>query len=293
MTAAERGVLLLCAQLSDGEKPLTMAQFRTLSMRAHALGPGSGDPLRELHEKDLHRLGYGEADASRIVHLLAREAALDGYLARAAKLGIVPLTRISPAYPKRLAAQLGMDCPPVLFVRGDETLLHTRMIGVVGSRAMRPENRVFAESAGRKIAEEGFTLVSGGATGADLAAQQACLSAGGSVVIFPATRLCDCKPRDNVCYVSEDGFDLPCSTPRALRRNRLIHAMGEKTLVAQAGLETGGTWAGTTDNLRRGYSPVFVFDDGSEAANALSSLGAQPVTRLDTLATLQAAQLQF
>ena len=93
--------------------------------------------------------------------------------------------------------------------------------------------------------------------------------------------------------MSEDGFDLPFSTPRALRRNRLIHAMGEKTLVAQASLETGGTWAGTTDNLRRGYSPVFVFDDGSEAANALSSLGAQPVTWLDTLATLQAAQLQF
>ena len=293
MTAAERGVLLLCAQLPDGEKPLTMAQFRTLSMRAHALGPGSGDPLRELHEKDLHRLGYGEADASRIVHLLAREAALDGYLARAAKLGIVPLTRISPAYPKRLAAQLGMDCPPVLFVRGDLRLLQARMIGVVGSRALRPENRAFAEAAGRLIAGEHFTLVSGGAPGADSAAQQACLSENGSAVIFPATQLCSCQAQDNLCHVSEDGFDLPFSTPRALRRNRLIHAMGEKTLVAQAGLETGGTWAGTTDNLRRSYSPVFVFDDGSDAANALSALGAQPVTQLDTLAALQAAQLQF
>ena len=293
MTAAERDVLLLCAQLSDGEKPLTMAQFRTLSKRAHALGMGEADPLRELCEKDLLRLGYSVPDAEHIVRLLSREAKLSAYLAAAERLGIFPLTRISPAYPERLTAQLGMDCPPVLFVRGDETLLHTRMIGVVGSRALRPENRVFAERGGRKIAEEGFTLVSGGATGADLAAQQACLSAGGSVVIFPATRLCDCKAPERTCYVSEDGFDLPFSVPRAMRRNRLIHAMGEKTLVAQTSLETGGTWAGSLDNLHHSYSPVFVFDDGSDAAKALSALGAILTGELHTLDELQPAQLSF
>lgn len=293
MTAAERGVLLLCAQLSDGQKPLTMAQFRTLSKRAHTLGPGVADPLREICEKDLHRLGYSVQDAEHIVRLLSREAELNAYLSAAEHLGIHPLTRISPAYPKRLAAQLGMDCPPVLFVRGDEALLQTRMIGVVGSRALRPENRAFAESAGRLIAGEHFTLVSGGAVGADSAAQQACLLSGGSAVIFPATRLRDCRPQDNICYVSEDGFDLPFSTPRAMRRNRFIHAMGEKTLVAQTSLETGGTWAGSLDNLRHGYSPVFVFDDGSKAAHALSDLGAMLTSELCTLDELQAAQLSF
>ena len=108
MTAAERGVLLLCAQLSDGEKPLTMAQFRTLSKRAHALGMGEADPLRELCEKDLLRLGYSVPDAEHIVRLLSREAELSAYLAAAERLGIFPLTRISLAYPKRLAAQLGI-----------------------------------------------------------------------------------------------------------------------------------------------------------------------------------------
>ena len=293
MTAAERGVLLLCTQLPDREKPLSMAQFRTLSQRAHALGSGGADPLRELRAEDLRRLGYDGQSAEHIMRLFARVEKLDAYLTTAERLGIHPLTRISPAYPKRLAAQLGMDCPPVLFVRGDTRLLQTRMTGVVGSRALRPENRAFAEAAGRLIAEERFTLVSGGASGADSAAQQACLAAGGSAVIFPATRLCDCKPRDNVCYVSEDGFDLPFSTPRALRRNRLIHAMGEKILVAQTSLKTGGTWAGTFDNLRHGYSPVFIFDDASSGTKALVSLGAEPVTQLDTIAALQSAQLHF
>ena len=109
MTAAERGVLLLCAQLSDGEKPITMAQFRTLSKRAHALGMGEADPLRELCEKDLLRLGYSVPDAEHIGRLLSREAELSAYLAAAERLGIFPLTRISPAYPERLTTQLGMD----------------------------------------------------------------------------------------------------------------------------------------------------------------------------------------
>ena len=78
-----------------------------------------------------------------------------------------------------------------------------------------------------------------------------------------------------------------------MRRNRLIHAMGEKTLVAQTSLETGGTWAGTFDNLRHGYSPVFIFDDASPGTKALVSLGAEPVTQLDTIAALQSAQLHF
>ena len=167
------------------------------------------------------------------------------------------------------------------------------MIGVVGSRALRPENRAFAEAAGRLIAGEHFTLVSGGAPGADSAAQQACLSENGSAVIFPATQLCSCQAQDNLCYVSEDGFALPFSVPRAMRRNRLIHAMGEKTLVAQTSLETGGTWAGSLDNLRHSYSPVFVFDDGSDAAKALSALGAILTGELHTLDELQPAQLSF
>lgn len=293
MTAAERGVLLLCAQLPGGDKPLTMAQFRTLSQRAHARGPGGGDPMRELRESDLLRLGYDEETAAQILRLFSREALLDRYLASAARHGISALTRISPGYPARLARQLGLACPPVLFVRGDPRLLQTHMIGVVGSRALLPANRAFAEAAGRLIADEGYTLVSGGAAGADSAAQAACLAAGGSAVIFPAGSLFEGKLQENVCCVSADGFDLPFSVPRAMSRNRYIHAMAEKVLVAQTGLKTGGTWAGSADNLRHGYSPVFVYDDGSEGAKALALLGAEPVTALRSLSALQPAQLRF
>ena len=55
-------------------------------------------------------------------------------------------------------------------------------------------------------------------------------------------------------YCSAGGYELPFSTPRALARNCLIHAMGEKTLVAQCAEGTGGTWSGSQWNLRRGMS---------------------------------------
>lgn len=293
MTAAERGVLLLCAQLPGGEKPLSMAQFRTLSQRAHARGPGGSNPMRELREADLLRLGYDEEAAGQILRLFSREALLDQYLADAAKRGVTALTRISPGYPARLAEQLGPDCPPVLFARGDLRLLRARMIGVVGSRALHPANRAFAETAGRQIADEGYTLVSGGAAGADTAAQEACLAAGGSAVIFPAGSLLDGNLPEHTCYVSAGGFDLAFSVPHAMSRNRYIHAMAGKVLVAQTGHNTGGTWAGSADNLRRGYSPVFVYDDGSEGAQALAGLGAEPVTALGPISALQPAQLHF
>ena len=153
--------------------------------------------------------------------------------------------------------------------------------------------RAFAEAAGRLIARSDYTLCSGGAAGADRAAQAACLKNGGSAVIFPAGRLLDCPAPANVLYLADQGYDLPFSAQRALARNHFIHAMGEKTLVAQCRAGTGGTWDGTTENLRHGWSPVFVNSDGSEGAQALIARGAAPVRTLSSLDDLQPVQLQF
>ena len=80
---------------------------------------------------------------------------------------------------------------------------------------------------------------------------------------------------------------------RALGRNYLIHAMGEKTLVAQCRAGSGGTWDGTTENLKHGWSPVFVHDDGTPGAGALIERGAAAVRALGRLDELQPEQLHF
>ena len=294
MRQTERGLLLLCCPLGDAMAgALSLAQARELSRRARAAGIGEEDPLRDVTVKDVRRLGYSEYEAGHIVLLLGRERQLDGYLLAAEKAGVTVITRLDTRFPRRLRDELGGRCPAALFCRGDLELLQSVCVSVVGSRHLASPGAQFAAQAGRLAAREGFTLCSGDAMGADRTAQEACLSNGGSVLIFPATELVYCPIRKNTLYAAEGGFELGFSAQRALGRNRFIHAMGEKTLVAQTGFGKGGTWSGSLDNLQHEYSPLFVFDDGSEGARALCARGATPVQALTSLQALTPAQLSF
>ena len=272
---------------------LSLAQARELSRRARAAGIGEEDPFRDVTVKDVRRLGYSEYEAGHIVSLLSRERQLDGYLLAAEKADVAVITRLDAQFPQRLRELLGARCPAALFCRGDLRLLQRPCISVVGSRHLASPGAQFAAQAGRLAAKEGFTLCSGDAMGADRTAQEACLRGGGSVLIFPATELVYCPIRKNTLYVAEGGFELGFSAQRALGRNRFIHAMGEKTLVAQTSFGKGGTWNGSLDNLQHEYSPLFVFDDGSEGARALCARGATPVQALTSLQALTPAQLSF
>ena len=292
MTAAERGFLLLCAELGDGLKPLTPAQLRTLRVRVLARGEGEPAPERELTQADLTALGYDPSFAARIRALLEREAALNRYLALGAELGIRPVTRVSPAYPPRLRL-LGADAPAVLFCRGDAALLGRPAVALVGSREVTASGRAFARRVGELAAREGFVLVSGNARGADQCAQEACLGAGGAVIAVLPDSLTEHAPEsDRILYLCRDGWHLPMAPYRALARNRLIHALGEKTLAAQSRL-TGGTWSGSEENLRRGWSPLFVNESGGPGCAQLITLGATPVRlcELESLASLQPLML--
>ena len=288
MTAAERGFLLLCAELGDGRRPLTPAQLRTLRKRVLERGESVGDPDRALDAADLRALGYDAEFSARVCGLLGREKDLDAYLSIAAEQGIRPLTRISPAYPLRLR-RLGDEAPAVLFCRGELSLLERPAVALVGSRELSPAGRAFARRVGELAAREGFVLVSGNARGADRSAQSACLAAGGAVIAVLPDELAEHAPEnDRTLYLSLNGWHLPMAPYRALERNRLIHALVEKTLVAQSHL-SGGTWSGSEENLRRGWSPLFINTEGGEGCAALISLGATPV-KLESLLSLSALQ---
>lgn len=294
MRPAERGLLMLCCALGDAEAgALRASQMQELSKRARAVGLGDEDALRELTKKDIERLGYRQDEAEHIAALLGRERLLDGYLQAAEKAGVTVITRLDARFPAKLRQRLGGRCPAALFCRGDLSLLGGGHISVVGSRQLARPGAQFARQAGTLAAKEGYTLCSGGASGADRTAQEACQAAGGSALIFPATELVYCPERAHTLYAAEDGFELGFSAPRALARNRLIHAMGDKTLVAQTGFGKGGTWSGSMDNLQHGYSPLFVFDDGTDGARALVSRGATAVRELTQLSALEPAQMQL
>ena len=273
MTGAERGFLLLTSHLGNPERPvLTTAQFRMLTDRVvHGETPREE---RELTVSDLIQFGYGRDMAARIVRLLSEEDLLHHYLHRGHRLDCVPVTRVTEAYPLILRQRLGLDSPGTLWGKGNLSLLNTPAISLVGSRDLRPENHRFAEAVGRYAAKQGLTLVSGNARGADRAAQEACLAAGGKVISIVADELWKHPAREAVLYLSEEDYDSPFTAQRALSRNRCIHSLGRMVFVAQSDLQKGGTWDGTAKNLHFGWSPVACFRDGSEASLELEQLGA-------------------
>ena len=276
MTGAERGFLLLCCHLGNPErKPLTIAQFRKLARRVRDSEKAPGD--RELELSDLTALGYDAEDGRRILRLLDEEALLARYLAKADRYGCVPLTRLTPGYPRRILEALGDDAPGCIWARGDLSLLERPGIALVGSRELQPENRRFAREAGAQAARQGLTLISGNARGADRTAQDAALAAGGGVISIVADLLTDHIPGKGILYLSEEGYDLEFSSQRALSRNRCIHALGLSSIAAQCSMQTGGTWDGSVKNLRFGWSPLYIFNDGSESADLLEQMGAEKI----------------
>lgn len=170
----------------------------------------------------------------------------------------------------------------------------TPCVALTGSRRLPEAHRRFAAHIGTLAAREGLTLVSGGAVGADEAAQNACLRAGGRVICFLPDALCDHPPRENVLYCSEEGWEVPFSVPRALRRNRCIHALGGRAFVARCTEGQGGSWRGAVESMQAGLSEVFIYDDGSPDAAALAALGATPLRDFPvTLRGLRPPQLSI
>ncbi len=302
MTKAELGLLLLCV-LPGETPPLSEHRYEELRQMAKVLGPENPDPETELDQKELLHLGCTEEEAARILSRLERERELAMYLKHLEKNRIQLLTCLSPEYPNRLREKLGGKAPLKLYCMGNAALLSKPCISLVGSRKLRARGRSFSRQAGSAIAAQGFGYCSGGAAGADTVGYQAAIANGGCAVLFLADSLLRHRydrrylcalEQDRLLLVSEFGADHSFTAAGALARNRLIHAMGEKVLVAQTDYTSGGTWNGTVENLRSHWSPVFVSDGEPEdpGTRGLLEQGAEPVSvrqlqRLDLLCPRQ------
>ena len=287
---AELCLLLLYAL--PGENTLRESLFRKLFRALEALGPADRAEDAELDEAELLRLGCKREEAAEILRRLDQRQLLGQYLMKLGQKGIAVTTRISPEYPRRLREILGDCAPLVLFYAGNADLFQKKCISLVGSRQLRAPGKTFARAAGQAIAQQGFCYCSGGAAGADTEGLLGAVSAGGSAVVFLADRLTDhlndrryqtLLKNQRVVLVAEQGPELEFSAPRALSRNRLIHAMGQKVLVAQSDYGSGGTWNGTMENLKAQWSPVWMFagEPDDPGARGLIERGAAPIELSD------------
>lgn len=161
--------------------------------------------------------------------------------------GIRALPLTAPDYPPCLLELT--DPPPLLFLKGDSSLLEGPAVAVVGARRSTEGGRDMAEALGRVLGTAGITVVSGMARGIDGAAHRGALSVEGPTVAVLGSGLDTVYPpihrrlfRDlgrHGLLISEflpkEGA-LPHHFPK---RNRIIAALARAVVVVEAGERSG------------------------------------------------------
>jgi DNA processing protein len=149
------------------------------------------------------------------------------------------------------ADDLHIEAPLVLWVRGHAHLATVvdRAVAMVGTRTATDYGELVATDMAATLAEDGWTVVSGGAYGIDAASHRGAMAAGGTTVAVLACGVDRTYPRAHhglFQRILETGLlvsELPpgCAPHRQrfLTRNRLIAALSAGTVIVEAAVRSG------------------------------------------------------
>jgi predicted Rossmann fold nucleotide-binding protein DprA/Smf involved in DNA uptake len=261
--------LLLTAHLPGGgtAQPLAPGEWSRFSawLKGQGITPGEllvGDPrhtLAAFQDKSV--------TLERLLPLLDRSFQVGLLVEKWQRAGLWVITRSSPDYPMLLQERLGDGSPPLFYGAGDRKKLDTKALAVVGSRNAGEEDLHFARQLGHSAAQQGWSIVSGGARGVDEASMRGAIEAQGTVIGVVADSLLKTatshKYRDAIqrsdivllCpYHPESGF----SGPNAMSRNKHVYCLSRAAVVVCSDTGKGGTWAGATEDLKKKWVPVWV-----------------------------------
>jgi DNA processing protein len=145
------------------------------------------------------------------------------------------------------------DPPLMLYAMGRVRAAWPPAIAVVGSRNPTPQGLANARQFSRSFAQTGFTVVSGLALGVDAAAHEGALEGAAAdqlaTIAVVGTGLDRVYPRQHLelahriardgLVVSEYPLGTPPLAPNFPRRNRIIAALSQGTVVVEAALRSG------------------------------------------------------
>ena len=279
-------ILLLCSNLAipkgmESEfKPLTLTEWNTLAKKVIASSLKRPEAFL-LYEADKWQkeLGLDSHQYERLAKLLSRQGSLAIELKRLSDMGVWVLTRSELTYPCRLKKILKDKAPVVIYGSGDMGLFDICGVGIVGSRDADESGISFTKQLARACVRDGFNIVSGGARGVDLAAQETALAEGGQVISVLTNGLAsamrnktnrEAVMKKQLLLMSPYHPQARFNIGAAMGRNKLIYALSNFTVVISASKGKGGTWSGAVENIKHNWVPLFVRDaddipDGNRA----------------------------
>jgi DNA processing protein len=197
------------------------------------------------------------------------------------------------------ALDLLSDSPEYLRVRGALPRDGERAVAVVGSRSASAAGLEMARRLGGAVARAGAWVISGGAVGIDAAAHAGAIEGGGRTVVVLGGGLDHLYPAVNrglFARAVESGVgpvaEVDDGTRAAIwsfpRRNRIVAALGDATVVVRAGAGSGALL--TARHATRIGQPVWVAADvvGVEG-DGLRCLATEGASEFRTAAELATA----
>jgi len=219
---------------------------------------GFGPATVRQHLAAIRNEGHSiDAGLPRGILVAARKAARAQFVA-AERAGARCICDGQPDFPAPLR---DLDAIPThLWVLGDPTVLaDTPSISIVGTRRLTVYGERVARSVATAFARHGVVVVSGMARGIDSVGHVAALDAGGKTVAVLGTGVDVAYPAGNRplhrriqkqgVVVSEAPMGAHAIRGSFPRRNRIIAALGQATIVVEAGVMSGALntadWADT------------------------------------------------
>lgn len=204
-------------------------------------------PQRELAEARFGNLETSLNDALERWLPRLSKATVENALKVAAVIGATFISTESEAWPSSLS-DLGLGMPAGLWVRGDLTRLGVAA-SIVGSRTSTPYGAWVCAEFVEQLADRSMGTVSGGAFGIDAAVHRSAVALSAPTFAVMAGGVDQFYPSSNadllrqVVAVGAVLSELPPGARptrwRFLQRNRLIAALGEATIVVEAGHRSG------------------------------------------------------
>jgi predicted Rossmann fold nucleotide-binding protein DprA/Smf involved in DNA uptake len=187
---------------------------------------------------------------------------------------VVPIN--SPEYSKTLKANLKLKAPTILYVKGNKQVMQENSIAIVGSRDADDISLQFTDNMAKKASEQFKVVVSGFAKGVDKQALDSAIKyKGQSIIVLPQGIMTFGSGIKKYYKEMTTGDVLVLSTfhPKsvwsaglAMARNPIIYALATEIYVAQSS-ESGGTWAGVIDGLKKGRT-ILVRKPNQDEKNA-------------------------
>lgn len=284
-----KAILLLTAPLIFGKsknevKLLTPKEYHQFAVFLNSIKKQPADLLTSELDNILN--AYRKLDNTRIHQLLNRGFLLSQVLYYWQSRNIWVISRADKTYPSNFKNRLKENAPAILYGCGNMDLLNTGGLAIVGSRNINEELIKYTMNIANLSAKAHQMIISGGAKGADLAAMQGALNAGGVVcgVLSDSLEKAALNTENRLPLQQNRLVLISACDPKsrftvgnAMARNKYIYALANAGLIINADLNEGGTWAGAIEQLEKYRQiPIYVRSTGqiSDGLNTLANKGA-------------------